>query len=210
MVQKRQRHIQRSCHLTETEKIQLAIKWAALPKDRRGKRIGVAALEISFMVSPGYIRKCLDIRKILGCRPDGNPMQRKKRKDAGIPRKLTPEVQKAMATQAEEWGYDFTYDEMVDALFEQGIDVSNMTVWRHMRAEAWNTRCRNRNVPMLTEKHRTWRRDWATQQVDNNWEAWVDLDEKWFYAVKAWGTLKMPLEAPPSDTHRNVGQIQGS
>ena len=53
---------------------------------------------------------------------------------------------------AEDWGYDFTYDDMVDALFEQGIDISNMTVWRHMRDELWNTRCRNRTVPMLTEK----------------------------------------------------------
>jgi hypothetical protein len=45
------------------------------------------------MVAPGYVSRNLDIPKLLGARPDAAPLQRKVRKDAGVPRKLTPEVQ---------------------------------------------------------------------------------------------------------------------
>lgn len=77
--------------------MQLAVRWALLPQDKHGKKIGVAALEIRSMVAPGYIRNHLDIRKLLGARPEAAPLQRKVRKDAGVPRKLTPEVQAKLA-----------------------------------------------------------------------------------------------------------------
>ena len=50
----RAERIARNCHLIETEKLQLAIRWALLPRDSRGRPIGVKQLEIRSMVSPQY------------------------------------------------------------------------------------------------------------------------------------------------------------
>lgn len=78
---KRQPRIARNFHLTETEKLQLAIRWALLPQDKHGNKIGVTALEVRSMVAPGYVRQHLNIAKLLGAKPDAAPLQHKERSD---------------------------------------------------------------------------------------------------------------------------------
>ena len=41
--------------MTETEKMQLAIRWASLPTDRRGRKIGVTALEVRRLGVPKVV-----------------------------------------------------------------------------------------------------------------------------------------------------------
>ena len=188
--------ISRGSHLTDTEKWQLALRYALLPicmegRDR-GKKLGVRKLEVSWGMAPKYIANHLNIPKLLGARPEEKPAERKERFDKGVPRVWTPEVRDAMAAQAEEFKLDFTFQEMEQTLKEAGIRVSDSTIWRQVTAEGWNTRARTRTVPLLTDKHRAARVDWATEHVNNGWVAWVDVDEKWFYAIALHRTHKVP------------------
>ena len=131
---KRQPRIYRQHHLTETEKMQLALRYALLPRRPNGTPIGVEKLEIRSMVAPGYISHHLDIGKLLGAKPDANPLQRQVRKDAGVPRKLTEDVQQAFADKASEWNWDFTFEEMEDELERAGIEISDSSLWRYCHA----------------------------------------------------------------------------
>ena len=195
--QQRQPRIARSSHLTETEKLQLAIRWALLPQNSRGDKIGVGELEVRSMVAPGYVRKHLNIPKLLGARPDAAPLQRKLRMDAGVPRKLTPVVMAKLAEKAQEWNWVFTFNEMADQLREDGVaDITGMAICNYAVDNGWNCRARGRTVPLLTDRHREWRKEWAGERVDEDWAAWVDLDEKWFYALAPWRTHKLPPDVP--------------
>eukprot|EP00908_Phaeocystis_cordata_P022995 Transcript_5426.p1 GENE.Transcript_5426~~Transcript_5426.p1 ORF type:complete len:449 (-),score=91.39 Transcript_5426:187-1533(-) len=188
----KQPRIARQNHLTETEKMQLAIRWALLPQRTDGTKIGVKALEIRCMVAPGYVANHLDIPKLLGARPEAKPLQRKVRSDAGVPRVLTPEHQAVFAKQAGEWNWNFTFGEMEEAMKEAGVDVSDTTLWRHCVSEGWNTTARTRTVPLLRETHREARVEFAQETKDEDWGAWCDLDEKWFYSVGMHRTHKIP------------------
>ena len=55
--------------------------------------------------------------------PESNPFERKKRSDAGVPRKFLPEVMAYMELQAEEWEYEFSYEEMARHLVESGVGI---------------------------------------------------------------------------------------
>lgn len=105
MPKPRQERLSRAAHLTETEKMQLALCYQALPTYppgtlNAGKKMGVTELEISKGVAPGYIRQHLKIPMLLKYQPDAKPLEQKERSDKGIPRKMTPEVQAAFAEQA--------------------------------------------------------------------------------------------------------------
>ena len=67
-----------------------------------------------------------------------------------------------------------------------------------LSARTGTATARGRTVPLLTDKHREWRKEWAGERVDEDWAAWVDLDEKWFYAMAPWRTHKLPpgMQAP--------------
>lgn len=184
--------ISRNSHLSETEKWQLLARYMQLPVGSNGKREGVAALEQKFMVAPGYIRKHLNIKKLLNAKATAAPAQRKERKDKGVPRVLTFEMKEAFSAQAAEWNWDFTFAEMEQALHEKGMSWSDTSIWRHCIAENWNTRARTRTVPLLRDGHRQARVAFCKEHKDQDWSAWVDLDEKWFYSVALHRTHKLP------------------
>ena len=86
-MKKRQPRISRNCHLTQSERVQLAMEYQALPKDTRGRRIGVAKLCKRYHVCPSYVTDTDLIVKIMGAANLGVPAHRKKRCDAGVPMK---------------------------------------------------------------------------------------------------------------------------
>ena len=192
----RRPRIARVAQLTETEKLQLAIRYALLPVCmegvNKGKKIGVGALEERRMVGRGYIAKHLDIYGLLRAKPDESPLQRQERSDKGTVRKWTPEVRAALAAKAEEWNHTFTYEEMALYLKEAGHTISTVQLWRKMGDDRWNGRARARTVPLLTEAHRDARVSYAQEMLDEDWSAHVDIDEKWWYSMCPWRTHKVP------------------
>jgi len=157
-----------------------------------GKKIGVSKLELSWNVARGYISQHLDIAKLLGAKPDEKPAERKERCDKGVPRKMTPEVQAAFAAQAKEWNFNFTFEEMEAELAKHDIEISDSTLLRFTHEQNWNTTARTRTVPLLTDKHRTARVEFARSYLDDDWLAHVDLDEKWWYTIALHRTHKVP------------------
>ena len=87
-------------------------------------------------------------------------------------------------------------DSLQDGLRASGIDISGSSLFRWVISEGWNTRARTRTVPMLTEAHRAARLKWATEQLQNDWVAHVDLDEKWWYSVALNRKHKLPDGVP--------------
>ena len=194
------KRVSRSTHLTDTEKWQLALRYALLPVNMEpganfGKRLGVAALEERSNVARGYIANHLDVPALLKAKADTPPNQRKERSDKGTVRKWTPELRAKLGEQALAWNYVFTFEDMTLALKDAGHDISSMQICRKLREENWNLRARARTVPLLTEAHRLKRVAYAQEMVDDDWSAHVDLDEKWWYAMCAWRTHKL---GPPN------------
>ena len=165
--QPKKQRIARTCHLTDTEKWQLVAEYQALPKLPTGKRAGVAQLEISRGVASGYIAKLLAQKKFLKARPTEMPAERKERADKGVPRKMTPEVQAAFAEQDKAWNYVFTFEQMEEELQRAGICISDSSLLRWTHEQNWNTTARTRTVPLLTNKHRAARVEFATAYLND-------------------------------------------
>lgn len=193
---KKLQRIYRAAQLTETEKFQLALRWALLPPYpsglNAGKKMGVAQLEKRSMVARGYISKHLNIFELLRAKPEDKPLERKERSNKGVPRVWTAEARAALHKQATEWANRFSYEDMELALREAGIEISDTTIFRHLREESWNTKARPRTVPLLTENHRDARLAFALGQLSNDFYSDVDLDEKWWYTLLLGQTLKLP------------------
>ena len=84
----------------------------ALPKDTRGRRIGVAKLCKRYHVNPYYVTNSGLIAMIMGAAKLDAPADRKDRCDAGVPRKFTEEVKAVVKEKAREWGWEFSYEDM--------------------------------------------------------------------------------------------------
>ena len=53
-------------------------------------------------------------------------------------------------------------------------------------------------LPLLKQEHREARLAWATEHAEEDWYAWVHVDEKWMYGVH----LQTLLKLPPGDPSR--------
>ena len=185
-------------HMSVDEKVCILAKWGQLPTDPiTGKKLGVNALCDDHGITPAYLRD-----SIINVPLAGGSLQRKIRSDKGKPRKFIPSVMQAMEAKAEEWEYEFTYQEMADflkTLEENGVvcSYSHTGVKDAMEFHGWNTHYSIRLKPTLEKKHRQQRVKFCTEHLQQDWVQWVDIDEKWFYTDKAYLHAKVPAGKKP-------------
>ena len=101
-----------------------------------------------------------------------------------------------MYDQALEWGFDFAYEEMAEALMELfDFTISAQAVADHLRAADWNIGATSRVEPLLRDDlgHFDARASYGRQHRKETWYNWVDVDEKWFYTM----ALRLLLKLPP-------------
>ena len=83
---------------------------------------------------------------------DATPFECKERSDKEVPTKLTPTKDKAMMEKSLEWGFDFSYQDMADALMELfDFTISRQAVAEHLRKADWNVRAQSRAEPLLRD-----------------------------------------------------------
>jgi len=78
---------------------------------------------------------------------------------------------------------DKTYRELA-VLFKRatGLIVDKLTLFRTAKREKWQMQTKY-TCPMLTDEQMEARRLFALRHCANDWEAYVDIDEKWFYTL---------------------------
>ena len=135
--------------LTPAQKAKLLVAYAALPTDKGGWKVGVAALCKEFGVGVNYLKKDL-LPNVLASPDDGDPFARAERSDKSVPKKLTPTKDAAMKEKCAEWGGDFAYQEMADLLLDVfDLKISRQAVADHLRATEWQLRANSRAEPLL-------------------------------------------------------------
>ena len=206
-IKKTESRIARNCHLTQSEKVQLAMEYQALPEDTRGRRIGVAKLCKRYHVCPSYVTNSGLIAMIMGAAKLDAPADRKDRCDAGVPRKFTEEVKAVVKEKAREWGWEFSYDDIATELEELGYRVARSTIRRNLGNDEW-TATRMRVLPMLKTQHREERLAYANEHQGDDWYCQVDLDEKWVYGMHTHALLKLPSDEPvPVQSKRHLPKV---
>ena len=116
----------------------MLVEYGQLPTDKGGWKVGVEALCKETGRAANYVTQRL-IPKVVATPDDGDPFARSVRSDSGVAKKLTPRKDEAMKEQALEWGFDFSYEEMADALMELfDFTISAQAVADHLRAADWN------------------------------------------------------------------------
>ena len=129
----------------------MLVEYAALPTDKGGWKVGVAALCQKYGVSKNYVKQYL-VPNVLASPDDGDPFARAERSDKGVPVKLTPTKDAAMKEKCAEWGGDFAYQEMADLLLDVfDLKISRQAVAEHLRAQEWQLRATSRAEPLLRE-----------------------------------------------------------
>ena len=106
---------------------------------------------------------------------------------------FTEDVDEFMAGQALLWDGDFSWAELAAAVNKEyglapGVP-SGSGCRKHCLQAGW-TDTRQRILPWLSEDHVKRRAEWASLYVKQKWQAWVDVDEKWFYTLKLHGRRK--------------------
>lgn len=145
--------------------------------------------------SSDYItRRLLPSVEALG--DDDVPFERKEHCNKGVPVKLTPRKDEAMKEQSLEWGFDFSFEEMADALMALfDFTISAHAVAEHLRNADWNLKATSRAEPLLRDDlgHFEARAKFGREHRKESWGNWVDVDEKWFYTM----ALRLLLKLPP-------------
>ena len=190
--------------LTPAQKAKMLVAYAALPTDKGGWKVGVAALCKEFGVGVNYLKKDL-LPNVLASPDDGDPFARAERSDKGVPKKLTPTKDAAIKEKCAEWGGDFAYQEVADLLLDVfDLKISRQAVADHLRATEWQLRANSRAEPLLREDlgHFKARAAYGRKYRKETWENWVDVDEKWFYTM----ALRLLLKIPPGEPipHRYI------
>ena len=181
--------------MTAAQNAQLLVQWGQLPTDERGRKKGVGALCAEAGRGVHYFTKDL-IPKVMSTPDDADPFARSERSDKGVPTKLTPTKDKAMMEKALEWNFDFSFEDMADALMELfDFKISAQAVADHLRAADWNVRATSRAEPLLRDDlgHFDDRAAFGRKYRNETWRNWVDVDEKWFYTM----ALRLLLKLPP-------------
>ena len=77
-----------------------------------------------------------------------------------------------------------------------------------MEAQGWNTHTSCRVKPTLTDDHREARLAFCRLYLNQDWSEWIDIDEKWFYTIKAYSKRKLPPGASlPHETVKHKSHI---
>lgn len=151
----------------------------------------VAELELEAGVEPGYIRRCLLPKAQDTSRGENSLAFQVDKRGPVI---FTEDVDAFMVDQALQWEGDFSWQEMAAAVNEayglpEGVP-DGTGVRKHCLKSGW-TDTRQRILPWLTDAQITKRQEWAQQYTRQDWMAWVDVDEKWFYTVKLHGRIRI-------------------
>jgi hypothetical protein len=199
-----------NCHLTDMEKVQLAVAYLELPLDSRGRRIGVAKLCKKAKVCSTYVTDSGILSLLKGGKPLDKPGARKQRCDAGVPRKFTAEVMALVEQKARSWGWEWSYDDMVTELESYGIMISRSTIAGHTVQGDWQ-QTRARVLPLLNDGHREDRLAYAWEHLEDDWYEQAELDEKWVYGVHTHSVLKLPPGEPvpiqPVQSKRHLPKV---
>ncbi len=188
--------LSRKCQadLTPAQNAKLLVSYAVLPMDSGGWKTGVGQLCKEAGRGKNYLKKDL-IPKVMSTPDDGDQFARAERSDKGVPTKLTPRKDEAMKEKALEWGFDFPYEEMADALMELfDFTITRQAIADHLRNAEWNVRACQRPEPMLRDDlgHFDARAAFGRARRNESWRNWVDVDEKWFYTMALRALLKLP------------------
>ena len=174
-----------------------------------GRKHGVKELAEKWDVGANYFGRSL-VKPIEALGPKDTPFVQKERSDKCVPRKYTEHILELAAEQAEKWDYNFTFEDMALWLIEQDYLIS-ATGWglaRQMDAQGWNTHTSCRVKPTLTDDHREARLAFCRLYLNQDWSEWIDIDEKWFYTIKAYSKRKLPPGASlPHETVRHKSHI---
>jgi hypothetical protein len=108
---------------------------------------------------------------------------------SGRPTVMTPRKVAKLQQVATENGFDMSFREMGASL-----GVSPSTIHKHVHLDGWHV-VKSQTRPLLTATQRQQRLDWATIHRKSTWEAWVDVDEKWFHTLTG-----CPLKVPPGQS----------
>ncbi len=89
-----------------------------------------------------------------------------------------PDLLESLEAYAQDVHFDFTWEEA--AQYIGGI--SSSTLRRRAVSAGWRS-VYGRIVPLLSDSHKAARLAWAREHRRQSWDAWVDVDEKWFYTI---------------------------
>jgi hypothetical protein len=93
--------------------------------------------------SPDFITRTL-LPSVEALKDDDVPFVQKERCDKGVATKLTTTKDAAMMEKALEWDFDFSYQEMADALMELfDFTISRQAVAEHLKNADWNVRAQS-------------------------------------------------------------------
>ena len=175
-------------NLRPVEKAQMIKRYALLRVGSNGKKIGVAALEAEFGRKRGYISKTL-LPSIDNLVDGDSPFVTTRQCEAY---KITEDVHVYLTGKTLELEGDVTWDELAQlAASEFDLTLSGMGVYKYCMQRGWKEQ-RKRVLPWLSTDHKEARRIWAEGMVDEDFTAWVDVDEKWFAAEALFRKVKVP------------------
>jgi hypothetical protein len=178
----------RSKNLTPNERAALMTEYRDLLDAGSDKGPGdIASMCARYGVSVTYPSKLLaQWRKSVHAGDEVNVIPKP---HPGRPKKVDDQLYKKLEDWARARSFQFTYAEM-----ESAFDgVSDTTLWRTLSGRGWRA-VKVRTKPSLTVAHKQWRLDFAREHRRNTWDAWVDVDEKWFFTK----LLDQPAKVPPT------------
>ena len=90
-------------------------------------------------------------------------------------------------------------------LHSQGVDISYLSVGRYLNSRGYQ-KSRPIKTPMLTEKHKRDRIEWAQKHLKNNWKKTVFTDETAFQlfnnTISHWHNGPRPVRRIPKDRRK--------
>jgi transposase len=124
-----------------------------------------------------------------------------RKKGSGRPRKITGKFSKSLG-QSIRRNTSIPTRTLARKLCQQGLEVSHMTVSRHLAAHGYK-KSLPRATPMLTAAHKQKRIEWAQQHINDDWNKTLFSDETAFQlfrnTVKRWHKENRPIRPMPKD-----------
>ena len=144
----------------------------------------VKALANRFGVSTRVVRRLLQSQTL--AIQKGAPFSLSRKSGSGRPPVITPEMGESLVNWARTEMWEFTY-----AMAAEFLGVGRNTVKRHMEREEWR-KVKKSVRPFITMEQMAARVEWCQKWKHQRFDGWVDIDEKWFYAITMHTKLKVP------------------
>lgn len=192
-------------HLLPVERAALGAELTLLRRSNNGRTPHSAVHELAarFGVSKRTVRRIA--RRFEKAEEAGDLRQLETKHRSGRPSKVNETLLNSLREYAAARRFDFTWEEAAASL--GGVSAS--TLRRAAKKEGWRT-VYNRILPLLTDEHKKKRLAWAEQHRRQLWHDWVELDEKWFYAIVRRKRKVPPGEKVPASkcqSRRFIGKV---